>query len=555
MRELEGVGAFMKKLRKKAILLACTTTMTVCMSSVAMADTIKLSDGTSVDLGADVKAVSLSTVMYDKDEYGHKTEAEIIKGIESQVRDSLNKKFSEKVGSQFTPYTGPIYTGVPQYYQLQGEDKLGHHTAYLGDIGIAKEAYQYFLDQEAKATGQAPINLEMVDMALLMSGGEATQAELDRVNTHFSEFKYDPVMRAQLKEKLMTKPGLTEDDKLTYSYIAELLPLVDLKFTKSASNRVKTDRGYGLANRIDLRGDIGFGGFVAPLGMRAYVIPTKASYVTSFGFMNDTSYDYWSNKLGSAFENSVAKEPDNMPKMVNILSKVDTQINTLAGKMTVPSQVDVTQLSDSALLDVVKDIQTQAHAQAVVDNKSDDIKETAELGDYLKDFGKLYDVYQIQGHDETGEKTALVVAVDMREALKEIQTKHPDITLPINLDGKVEMNPIVEQMILLGVNQALPQAQQRINNSLAKHSKPGEEDTKITLEDTESMRKVYGTKYPTYILGTRVMVEEEQLQFPFYVHGTIVLNDSKPTLFVILTSDVERHYVKPVWEQLISSIK
>jgi hypothetical protein len=190
-----------------------------------------------------------------------------------------------------------------------------------------------------------------------------------------------------------------------------------------------------------------------------------------------------------------------------------------------------------------------------VDNKSDDIKETAELGDYLKDFGKLYDVYQIQGHDETGEKTALVVAVDMREAMKEIQAKHPEVTLPINLDGKVEMNPIVEQMILLGVNQALPQAQQRINNSLAKHSKPGEEDTKITLEDTESMRKVDGTKYPTYILGTRVMVEEEQLQFPFYVHGTIVLNDSKPTLFVILTSDVERHYVKPVWEQLISSIK
>ena len=69
------------------------------------------------------------------------------------------------------------------------------------------------------------------------------------------------------------------------------------------------------------------------------------------------------------------------------------------------------------------------------------------------------------------------------------------------------------------------------------------------------MRKVYGTKYPTYTLGTRVMVEEEQLQFPFYVHGTIVLNDGKPTLFVILTSDVERHYVKPVWEQLISSIK
>ena len=555
MRELEGVGAFMKKLRKKAILLACATVMTVGMSSVAMADTIKLSDGTSVDLGADVKAVSLSTVMYDKDEYGHKTEAEIIKGIESQVRDSLNKKFSEKVGSQFTPYTGPIYTGVPQYYQLQGEDKLGHHTAYLGDIGIAKEAYQYFLDQEAKATGQAPINLEMVDMALLMSGGEATQAELDRVNTHFSEFKYDPVMRAQLKEKLMTKPGLTEDDKLTYSYIAELLPLVDLKFTKSASNRVKTDRGYGLANRIDLRGDIGFGGFVAPLGMRAYVIPTKASYVTSFGFMNDTSYDYWSNKLGSAFENSTAKAPDKMPKHVESMSKVNTQINTLAGKMTVPSDVNITQLSDSALLDVVKDIQTQAHTEAVKKHKVDDIKETAELGDYLKDFGKLYDVYQIQGHDETGEKTALVVAVDMREAMKEIQAKHPEVTLPINLDGKVEMNPIVEQMILLGVNQALPQAQQRINNSLAKHSKPGEEDTKITLEDTESMRKVDGTKYPTYILGTRVMVEEDQLQFPFYVHGTIVLNDSKPTLFVTLTSDVERHYVKPVWEQLISSIK
>ncbi len=555
MRELEGVGAFMKKLRKKAILLACTTTMTVCMSSVAMADTIKLSDGTSVDLGADVKTVSLSTVMYDKDEYGHKTEAEIIKGIESQVRDSLNKKFAEKVGSQFTPYTGPINKGVPQYYQLQGEDKLGDHTAYLGDIGIAKEAYQYFLDQEAKATGQAPINLEMVDMALLMSGGEATQAELDRVNTHFSEFKYDPVMRAQLKEKLMTKPGLTEDDKLTYSYIAELLPLVDLKFTKSASNRVKTDRGYGLANRIDLRGDIGFGGFVAPLGMRAYVIPTKASYVTSFGFMNDTSYDYWSNKLGSAFENSTAKAPDKMPKHVESMSKVNTQINTLAGKMTVPSDVNITQLSDSALLDVVKDIQTQAHTEAVKKHKVDDIKETAELGDYLKDFGKLYDVYQIQGHDETGEKTALVVAVDMREAMKEIQAKHPEVTLPINLDGKVEMNPIVEQMILLGVNQALPQAQQRINNSLAKHSKPGEEDTKITLEDTESMRKVDGTKYPTYILGTRVMVEEDQLQFPFYVHGTIVLNDSNPTLFVTLTSDVERHYVNPILEQLISSIE
>jgi len=43
------------------------------------------------------------------------------------------------------------------------------------------------------------------------------------------------------------------------------------------------------------------------------------------------------------------------------------------------------------------------------------------------------------------------------------------------------------------------------------------------------------TKYQTYTVGSRVLVDVEGIKFPYYAKAALVMNPQKPTLFLALT--------------------
>ena len=79
--------------------------------------------------------------------------------------------------------------------------------------------------------------------------------------------------------------------------------------------------------------------------------------------------------------------------------------------------------------------------------------------------------------------------------------------------------------------------------------------TTITVENTEQMEKMNNTKYQTYTVGSRVLVDAEGIKFPYYAKAALVMNPQKPTLFLALTSDVQRQYFMPIFADAFKSIK
>ena len=77
----------------------------------------------------------------------------------------------------------------------------------------------------------------------------------------------------------------------------------------------------------------------------------------------------------------------------------------------------------------------------------------------LNYMGVSYDVYQLQGEDKTGQKDALLVAVDLKTAANALfdNPKANASVLPVlAILNNGELDPITEQLMLTTVNNLLP---------------------------------------------------------------------------------------------------
>ena len=132
-------------------------------------------------------------------------------------------------------------------------------------------------------------------------------------------------------------------------------------------------------------------------------------------------------------------------------------VKTLAGTMTVPNTVTVTSAANTNTVGIIKDI-------LIKDNTKPNInKLTRQSNDealaVLDQMGISYDVYQIQGEDKTGQKDALLAAVDLKTAANAL-FENPKGNAPIlpvlAILNTGKMDPITEQLMLTTVNNALP---------------------------------------------------------------------------------------------------
>lgn len=249
-------------------------------------------------------------------------------------------------------------------------------------------------------------------------------------------------------------------------------------------------------------------------------------------------------------------------------------VKTLAGTMTVPNTVTVTSAANTKTVGIIKDILIKDNAKPNINKLTRQSNDEALA--VLDQMGISYDVYQIQGEDKTGQKDALLAAVDLKTAANAL-FENPKGNAPIlpvlAILNTGKMDPITEQLMLTTVNNALPKetktftlADKNILGSV--YVKAGNDysaavgvvgerkaPTTVTVENTEMMEKMNNTKYPTYTVGTRVLLDTEGLKFPYYAKAALVMTPEKPTLFLALTSDVQRQYFMPIFTEAFKSIK
>lgn len=249
-------------------------------------------------------------------------------------------------------------------------------------------------------------------------------------------------------------------------------------------------------------------------------------------------------------------------------------VKTLAGTMSVPNAVTVATASNTDSVDIIKDLLIKDNAKPTT--KKSTRQSNDEALSALNQMGISYDVYQLQGDDKTGQKDALLVAVDLKTAANALfdNPKANTSVLPVlAILNNGELDPITEQLMLTTVNNLLPKESKTF--TLPDKNIPGslyvsagkdysaavgfvsdsKTPTTITVENTEQMEKMNHTKYQTYTVGSRVLVDAEGIKFPYYVKVALVMNPQKPTAFLALTSDVQRQYFMPIFTEAFSSIK
>lgn len=245
-------------------------------------------------------------------------------------------------------------------------------------------------------------------------------------------------------------------------------------------------------------------------------------------------------------------------------------VKTIAGSMSVPNTVTVATASTTDSVDIIKDLLIKDNAKPTTNKRT---RQSNEEANYM---GVSYDVYQLQGEDKTGQKDALLVAVDLKTAANALfdNPKANASALPVlAILNNGELDPITEQLMLTTVNNLLPKESKTF--TLPEKNMPGsvyvsagtgysaafgvvgesQKPTTITVENTEQMEKMNNTKYQTYTVGSRVLVDAEGIKFPYYAKAALVMNPQKPTLFLALTSDVQRQYFMPIFADAFKSIK
>ena len=244
-------------------------------------------------------------------------------------------------------------------------------------------------------------------------------------------------------------------------------------------------------------------------------------------------------------------------------------VKTIAGSMSVPNTVTVATASTTDSVDIIKDLLIKDNAKPTTNKRTRQSNEDALSA--LNYMGVSYD-----GEDKTGQKDALLVAVDLKTAANALfdNPKANASVLPVlAILNNGELDPITEQLMLTTVNNLLPKESKTF--TLPDKNVPGsiyvsagtgysaafgvvgesQKPTTITVENTEQMEKMNNTKYQTYTVGSRVLVDAEGIKFPYYAKAALVMNPQKPTLFLALTSDVQRQYFMPIFADAFKSIK
>lgn len=219
----------------------------------------------------------------------------------------------------------------------------------------------------------------------------------------------------------------------------------------------------------------------------------------------------------------------------NTTSKVVAQ-KVIGGTANLPNNVTVSRLSNSILIPGYIDlIEKMARKETGKTIQNKDFK-----------LGEAADAYQWQLKDKKVLKTANVFTMELT---------------PENTKGfSAVLNPVLVKEQLPMINVMWLQSEHKINQFLQgafdnRAVNSPSMNVTVDMEDQTPWTELKGAQYPTYTAGSRLFVNAQGVELPFYVQGAMILKASNPVAYVMVTSDVERNTFAPVFENYLKSFK
>lgn len=230
-------------------------------------------------------------------------------------------------------------------------------------------------------------------------------------------------------------------------------------------------------------------------------------------------------------------------------------VQTIAGSMVVPNNVNVVSASKTNTRDFVE--------KQLNENPSKSSMANMMAKELLQNFGTTFDVYQLKGADKTGQKDALVVAVDVKQIAQKDKANDPMFVAAMAALDKGQIDPVTEQLMLNAINKQIPTTTTVVPLNDPKRyanlkTRSGElliKPRTLTVENAEQVHPVAGTKYQTYAASSRLLYADGNVQTPLYANAAFVLKPGKPVLYVGVTTDVQRDYFKTIFDNAFKSIK
>ena len=230
-------------------------------------------------------------------------------------------------------------------------------------------------------------------------------------------------------------------------------------------------------------------------------------------------------------------------------------VQTIAGSMVVPNNVNIVSASKTNTRDFVEKQMQQNPSKSTMANMM--------AKEFFQNFGTNFDIYQLQGADKTGQKDAFVVAVDVKQIAQQV-AKDPMFIAAMTALDKGQIDPVTEQLLLGTINKQIPTSTTVVplNGPINVSSRDPQKATimpktlkTLTVENAEQVHPVGGTKYQTYAASSRLLYADGNVQTPLYANAAFVLKPGKPVLYVGITTDVQRDYFKPIFDNAFKSIK
>ena len=125
--------------------------------------------------------------------------------------------------------------------------------------------------------------------------------------------------------------------------------------------------------------------------------------------------------------------------------------------MSVPNTVTVATASTTDSVDIIKDLLIKDNAKPTTNKRTRQSNEEALSA--LNYMGGSYDVYQLQGEDKTGQKDAIVVALDVKQIAQQVakdKTNDPMFVAAMAALDKGQIDPVTEQLMLGAINKQIP---------------------------------------------------------------------------------------------------
>lgn len=211
-------------------------------------------------------------------------------------------------------------------------------------------------------------------------------------------------------------------------------------------------------------------------------------------------------------------------------------ISMVGGHSTVPDTIQVERFSVSGLGNVASALIDAQLKYGKVRSQSDAIM-MAVLSQYP--LGKMVDAYQWRSQD--GYQTALVLAVQL------------DKPLPEGMD-----NDMVRQVLIKGLNDKLwmtanDMIAQRLAEVMANGSK--KLDVSVRLEDQSPLDSIPGSPYASVATHTRTTIDINGFQLHPYIAAAAINTPSRPVVYIMVTSDVERHTFQPAFDEFVRNLR